>query len=118
MEQVRPDLPMVGLVTGHPHPNRRAADFDPADPCRYCVQSPSFAVRFDTVSEIDLFGHVAAYCGPQRGGRLGEAEIVLPDLAGALHVFRFETFFNSYQALTLGHWLRPHALVASLRRRG
>jgi Zn-dependent peptidase ImmA (M78 family) len=106
VEQVRPDLPMVGLVTGHPHQSRRKAEFNPAEPCRYCVQSPSFIHRFGAVTEIDLFRHIASYCGAQRGGRLGEAEILLMDTAQTRHLFHFETFFNSYEALTLSVWVR------------
>lgn len=111
VEQVRPDLPMVGLVTGHPHPSRRKSTFDPADPCRYCVQSPSFAIRFGHLTEVALFQHVVEYCGAQRGGLLGEAEIRLADGSGEQHLFQFETFFNSYEALTLGVWQRPAAVM-------
>lgn len=114
IEQVRSDLPMVGLVTGHPHSSRRKAEFDPADPCRYCVQSPSFTLRFGHVSEIELFRHVASYCGAQRGGKLGEAEIVLIDATRTRHLFRFETFFNSYEALTLGVWQRAAPITMGL----
>jgi len=111
IEQVRPDLPMVGLVTGHPHASRRKAGFNPTDPCRYCVQSPSFTLRFGHTTEIDLFRTVASYCGAQRGGKLGEAEIVLSDTAHVRHLFHFETFFNSYEALTLGVWQRQAPAV-------
>jgi hypothetical protein len=115
VEQVRPDLPMVGLVTGHPHPRRRRADFDPAEPCRYCVQSPSFASRFGHATEIDLFRHIVSYCGAQRGGTLGETEIVLADIASEWHIFHFETFFNRYEALTLGVWQRLAPVTVGFR---
>lgn len=111
IEQVRPDVPMVGLVTVHPHVTRRGPDFDPANPCRYCIQSPSFATRFGNVSEISLFTEVAGYCGAQTGGKLGEAEVVLIDGNHESHVFHFETFYNSYQALTLGIYSRPNNTV-------
>jgi hypothetical protein len=94
VEQVRPDLPMVGLVTGHSHRSRRKADFDPTQPCRYCVQSPNFALRFGHVTEVQLFQCVVRYCGAQRGGALGGDEIVLQDASGERHLFHFETFFN------------------------
>lgn len=114
VEQVRPDLPMVGLVTTHPHLSRRKAEFEPADPCRYCVQSPSFSVRFGHISEIELFQHIVSYCGAQRGGKLGEAEITLIDKTNTRHLFHFETFFNSYEALTLGVWQRPATFMIGL----
>jgi hypothetical protein len=106
---------MVGLVTGHPHRTRRKYDFDPAQPCRYCVQSPSFARRFVQVTEVQLFQCIASYCGAQRGGCLGEGEIVLQDVSGERHLFHFETFFNRYEALTLGVWQRPAPVVTDFR---
>ena len=108
------DRPMVALVTGHPHPARRKADFDPSAPCRYCVESPPFRERFGRLKETDLFAVIATYCGAQGGGSLGQAEIVLPDHSGELHVFSFETFFNTHEALTLGYWLRPHQPIVSV----
>lgn len=79
-----------------------------ANPCRYCVESPLFRERFGQILEPELFGVVVGYSGAQRGGTLGEAEVVLNDRNGERHVFVFETFSNSHEALTLGYWLRPH----------
>ncbi len=117
VEQAHGDRPMVALVTGHPHPAKRKPDFDAANPCRYCVESPLFRERFGQILEPELFRIVVGYSGAQRGGTLGEAEVVLNDRNGEWHVFAFETFFNSHEALTLGYWLRPHTagvLVQSL----
>jgi hypothetical protein len=107
IERARTDLPMVGIISGHPHISRRGADFDAANPCRYFIESAAFSNKFACVSEVDLFQRVASYCGAQRGGEIGSAEIVLADLNGAEHIFTFETFFNSYEALTLGVYGRP-----------
>jgi hypothetical protein len=107
VEQAHPSVPMVAMVTGHPHLLRRAEDFDPTQPSKYCVSSPSFLDRFGTLSERALFRHVASYCGSQSGGMLGEAEITLKDRNGDEHVFHFETFFNTHQALTLAVYRRP-----------
>lgn len=115
-EQAHQDRPMVALVTGHPHPAKRKADFNPAEPCRYCVQSPTFMERFSGTSEITLFGAVAGYCGAQRGGALGAAEVVLTDANGNGHVFKFETFFNGHEALSLGIWLHPEKTIVSAFR--
>ena len=110
-EQAHGDRPMVALVSGHPHPARRKADFDPTSPCRYCIQSPLFRDRFGQISEAQLFALVAAYAGGQRGGMLGQDEVELVDRAGEIHVFWFETFFNRYEALTLGIWVRQKATI-------
>lgn len=37
------EVPMVGLITGHPHPAMRKRDFDPTNPCKHVVQSAPFA---------------------------------------------------------------------------
>ncbi|WP_099864911.1 ImmA/IrrE family metallo-endopeptidase [Pararhizobium haloflavum] len=112
VEQAHAGRPMVALVTGHPHPTRRKPGFDPSNPCRYCVESPPFRERFGMTREVDLFSAIAGYCGAQGGGVLGQCELVLSDLNGDPHLFDFETFFNSHEALTLGVWLKPHVRTA------
>jgi hypothetical protein len=111
VEQGHADRPIVAMVTGHPHPARRKLDFDPANPCRYYIQSPPFRENFGTLKETDIFAAIVGYCGLQRGGSLGQREIVLHDTNGDRHVFLFETFFNRHEALTLGYWLRKHMVA-------
>ncbi|MBN9491029.1 MULTISPECIES: ImmA/IrrE family metallo-endopeptidase [Pannonibacter] len=115
VEQAHGGRPIVALVTGHPHPTRRKADFDAANPCRYCVESPPFRERFGALREVDLFTAIVGYCGSQRGGSLGRSEVLLQDLNGDRHSFEFETFFNSHEALTLGSWLRPYNALTIVR---
>jgi len=64
--------------------------------------------------EADLFRDVANYCGSQDGGPLGEDELILTADNGAQHYFFFETFFNRYDALTLGKYVRPKAPVVAM----
>lgn len=110
VEQAEAQRPMVALVSGHPHPSRRKADFDTSSPCRYCVQSPLFRANFGRLTDIDLFSIVTGYSGPQRGGTLGQAEITLVNDDGQKHLFDFETFFNGYEALTLGVWRKSETV--------
>ena len=105
------ELPIVGMITEHPHVSRRSDDFDPADPCKHFIRSPAFTRHFGRTSERDLFSVVAGYCGAQRGGPLGEDKIILTDDNGGRHRFHFETFFNQYDALTLGKYLHPEVLA-------
>ena len=107
IETYNVNLPIVGMITGHPHPSRRLVDFDPLDPCRHFIRSPAFIHRFGKISERRLFAEVVGYCGSQGGGPLGEDEVVLKDDSGDHHQFFFETFFNRYDALTLGRYLHP-----------
>ena len=107
VESVGDDLPIVGMITRHPHISQRPSDFDPFDPCRHFIRSPAFVRRFRTVSELEMFEKVAGYCGAQKGGPLGEDVLLLADDNGDQHGFYFETFFNRYDALTLGKYLQP-----------
>lgn len=114
VEQAYPTTPLVALVTGHPHPSKRKPDFDPQNPCRYCIQSPAFGERFGVLDEKILFDTIVSYCGAQRGGQLGIRDVLLADNNGDRHVFSFETFFNRHEALTLGVWSRPHATMVAI----
>jgi Zn-dependent peptidase ImmA (M78 family) len=111
VEQAEQGRPMVALVTGHPHQSRRKADFDAATPCRYYIQSPLFKENFDRMHDVDLFGIVVGYSGPQRGGSLGAADVHLVNDDGQRHLFSFETFFNGHEALTLGVWKKSEPIV-------
>ena len=107
VESAGTERPIVGMITGHPHVARRLKTFDPLNPCRYFIQSTAFRRYFQSISERNLFTGIAGYCGRQRGGRLGENELILTDDCGDRHIFLFETFFNQYDALTLGKYLKP-----------
>ena len=108
------ETPTVGMISGHPHPSRWAQGFNPAEPCRHFIRSPAFVRQFSDTVESKLFAQVAGYCGAQRGGLLGESGLVLTDRRGEAHSFQFATFFNSYDALTLGSYVRPVAPVLAV----
>ncbi|MCY4239186.1 MAG: hypothetical protein OXC93_12715 [Rhodospirillaceae bacterium] len=95
------------MISGHPHLTKRGKDFDPTSPCRYFIRSLAFRRHFGKISEAQLFRNVSGYCGAQGGGPLGEGELVLIDDNGNGHRFHFQTFFNRYDALTLGRYLMP-----------
>lgn len=114
VECVGEECPIIGMISGHPHRLRRPASFNPLEPCRHFIQSPAFARHFGKMSQADLFRDVASYCGSQNGGPLGEDELILTDDNGAPHCFFFETFFNRYDALTLGKYVRLKAPVVAM----
>ncbi len=107
VESFASDRPLVGMISDHPHSTRRGKDFDPSKPCRYFIRSPAFRGHFGKISEVELFEDVSGYCGAQGGGPLGEEEVILFDDNGDNHRFQFEIFFNRYNALTPGKYLRP-----------
>lgn len=107
------EIPVVGLITDHPHPSRRTESFNPFSPCKYFIQSELFSQQYSRVSEVELFNKIEVYCSAKKGGPLGANELILMDDNGVEHVFMFETFFNNYNALTLGIYLRPKPIVSS-----
>lgn len=108
------DRPMVGLITGHPHPSKRTSDFDPNAPCRHVIQSPAFGRQFSRVNEILLFNLVSKYCTRARGGPLGYSELAIDDDNGESHIFTFETFSFFHDVLTLGAYSRPHTRIVRI----
>lgn len=115
VERAWPETPVVGVISCHPHVARRAENFDEANPCKHIIQSQAFAARFGALKDTVIFAEIARYCGPQRGGILGEDDVVLSDDHGSNHIFHFETFFNRYEALSLGIYLRPHSPIIVVR---
>jgi len=95
---------IVGAISGHPH--RPPADFSSRNPLRYLIRSRSFEHRFSAVTESDLYAGMLSYCENRAGGTLGSGVLRLFDSDGMPHLFQFETFFNRYEALTLGFHLR------------
>jgi Zn-dependent peptidase ImmA (M78 family) len=108
------DLPVIGLITRHPHVSKQKPGEDQLPPCRHFIQSPSFSERFSRVTEDEIFRTISGYCGSQSGGPLGNAELILTDDNGDQHRFFFETFYNSYDALTLGVYLTPVVLMMAV----
>jgi Zn-dependent peptidase ImmA (M78 family) len=99
------DIPMVGLITCHPHSRFRPVDLDTENPCRHMILSPAFREAFSAISNKELFEVIRSYCGPRSGGPLGTSEQILTDDNGDEHRFLFETFFNTHDALTLAIYL-------------
>ena len=100
-------VPILGMITGHPHPIRRKNDFDETNPCRHFIQSPAFAQRFSGVSEKNVFDEVVGYCSRNKGGPLGGGEVILTDDNGKAHLFSLETFSFHHNILTLGIYIEP-----------
>jgi hypothetical protein len=106
VEELGASLPMVALVS--PHPHRLPSDHNPLCPCKYFIQSPAFRERFGSVAETTVFGELLCYCRNAKGGLLGRDEVIVCDDNGEKHIFQFETFFNSHEALTLAYYVRKH----------
>jgi hypothetical protein len=98
VENVGETAPIVGLVSVHPStPVPQGAPL-----IRYFIRSAAFAARFPKIEEAEIFQFVRIYCGTRQRGPLGEGMVALANSRGETETFRFETFFNGYDALTLG----------------
>ncbi len=104
-------VPVIGLITGHPHFDMRKDDFDETNPCRHFIQSPAFEQQFSGVDERNVFDQIVGYCSSNRGGPLGADEVILIDDNGNSHLFSFETFSFHHNILTLGIYLEPYKKV-------
>jgi len=86
-----------GLVSTHP----REATSSPEEDIRYFIRSPKFATDFAGVTADAVFGEVQRRCRGRRGP-IGDGLFSLTDDRGQAHEFRFQSFFNGHDALTLG----------------
>jgi hypothetical protein len=107
IEHAGEDCPILGLVGQHPR------DFDNGQPnFRHVVPSVAFDRAFDVPSVNVLADEVRRFCWGKRGP-LGNGEVIILAKDGRPHAFRFETFFNSYDALTLGVHAGEVPVIAS-----
>lgn len=102
------ELPILGLITDHPHIAHRSANFDAQNPCKHFIQSTAFRDKFSNIGETSIFDEVVEYCRANKSGPLGEADVLLTDDNGDRHVFHFESFSFFHQTLTLGVYQAPH----------
>ena len=109
VEAAHADELIFGIIS--PHPVHLSNDFDPRTPCRYFIQSPAFRERFGNVTEVAAFEAIQGYASGARGGPLGEGQAVFVSDDGERHYFCLETFFNGYEALTLGTHIGPVGLA-------
>ena len=92
--------PCLGVIGAHPH---YLAD---EEPIAYFIRSPRFEAEFENVTETLVLEMLRSYCSYKKTGPLGSAELTIDDALGAPHIFRAETFSNTYQLLTLVTYLR------------
>ena len=110
VESIGESQPAIGVMSCHPHVSRRPADHNPLKPCKHFIQSSAFKARFSKLTEVEIFDAIRSYCGSQTGGLLGSCELILTDDNGESHRFAFETFFNRYDALTLGVYIAEESV--------
>lgn len=104
------DRPAVGLIGRHPGEQRSIS----TPMFRHLILSQAFRDRFPDPDVRALAGEISGYCGWRKKGPLGKGEVVLSDCDGRRHLFRFESFFNGHDALTMGFWLREVPIAVAV----
>lgn len=94
--------PALALVTSHP----RQAPSDGRSVVQYFLRSQESSERFAGVRGESLFTPIARNCSGT-DGLIGSGEVTIHDTDSEAHTFFVETFYNSYDALSLGTHLRP-----------
>lgn len=104
-------VPVVGLITDHPHLVEKEVNVDAADPCKHFIRSDAFAAQFSKITAANLFNIIDTYCAPRKGGPLGETETLLTDDNGDFHNFNFESFSFHHHVLSLGIYRNPRSIA-------
>ncbi len=61
------ELPVVGLISKHPHVFRQSRDFDAEKPCAHYIESHAFGEQFSNVDEMQIFPRIQKYCEKGNG---------------------------------------------------
>jgi hypothetical protein len=109
VEAAHNHIPLIGIISSHP--KYPTPEFNPEEPCKYLIHSPIFRTRFSGVNVKDIFEEMIKYCSYVKGGLLGESEVILLDNNGDPHIFKFESFSNTYEVLTLGVYKKPYEIL-------
>jgi len=106
IEDVPSSVPKFGLISGHPGKSPPMSN-----PIRHYIASPAFKRSFRSIGASFLMAQITPTCSSAFAGLVGQGEILLLDDKADCHLFGCQTFFNQYEALTLGVYLRPYSLA-------
>jgi hypothetical protein len=90
------EQPIIGAIGQHP------GDIGNGPSFRHLIPSMAFDHNFNIPDPNELILAIRDYCRPNGRGHLGKGEIILSDRYSRRHLFDFETFYNGYDALTIG----------------
>ena len=96
IEYAGEDRPIIGAIGQHPGQPHVGPDF------RHLIPSLAFDRRFNVPNPDELIVALRSYCRPNGRGHLGQGEVLIRDRSAHCHAFDFETFYNGYDALTIG----------------
>lgn len=107
IEHAGEDMPMLGAIGLHPR------EFGNGKPnFRHLIPSVSFARQFD-FPNMETLSEIIQFYAWGNKGPLGAGEVILDARDGTRHEFRFETFYNGYDAITLGCHVKEVPLIVA-----
>lgn len=107
IEYVGEQDPIIGAIGSHPGVHGEGPCF------RHLIPSLAFHRKFDMPNPDELIVSIRKYCRRSGHGYLGVGEVLLRDRSESVHVFDFETFFNGYDALTIGVHRRELSVIVA-----
>ncbi len=107
IEYVGEEYPIIGAIGQHPGVQGEGPCF------RHLIPSMAFNQKFDVPDPDELIVSIRNYCRLSGRGYLGVGEVLLRDRSARIHTFDFETFYNGYDALTIGVHRRELAVVVA-----
>jgi Zn-dependent peptidase ImmA (M78 family) len=108
VEYAGEDRPIIAAIGCHPNDESQTQKF------RHLIPSLAFETRFPPPN-LDVFiEFIRDYCQWRKRGPLGNGEVLMVDRVGTRHAFDFETFYNGYDALTLGVWRSEVAITVPI----
>lgn len=78
------------------------------------IRSELFRNQFARVTEDEVFRKLAKVVHRRGNGSIGDKDVVLTDIGGADHVFRFECFATKYGVMSFGRCLAPRPTVVRM----
>lgn len=106
--QVKPTFGLVGF-----HPYHFMEGSDSGVPCKYFVGSKDFNDQFPDITEQEAVDIFESYCKRSKGGPLGGKNVCLRDANGEEHEFRFDSFSNMHETLTLVTYIGKRQVIVS-----
>lgn len=92
------DVPMLGVIST---PSWLTVTEPGNNRCRYFITSSTFEQQFSGIRPEEVLKIIDSYVSPRSGGVVGESSIPLKDDNDRLQTFRWQSFFNKYDLLTL-----------------
>lgn len=108
--QFSQDIPMIAVVS-KPHWKSNFMNYSNDELCRYFLPSEKFTKKFGNISKFEVIEKIKSYTLQRKGGPIGTGEVIFSDSNGEEHSFEGESFFNTFDVLTLIKYKKKVAIT-------